>query len=331
MSVVHGRPHFSIGFVAALAALTACSQPPTPPDAFGVDGALFDVQARDVPTREEGIDAEVADAADAATDAVTTRDAGVDAATDANVVNPCDSVVDLNMVGTVTGATTTYSGSNTAAPAAGSIPGVCVFDVASEVVFRFTTSTESHLRVSTTNPGTPQAFDSVAWMIDRCSPSNTALGCSDDSAPGDRRSLFTTANLLPAGSTVFIVVAGYSPPRPSYHVVDQFELSVTEIEEVSLGGSCDLGGVANVCEAHSHCLGDASSATCVRDGTRGGRCNAAPPGCDPGLGCNGDRLSATTRCVTELPRGAHCDPTMQTNVCVAGTICNDLGAGPTCL
>jgi len=242
---------------------------------------------------------------------------------DATLPDPCGAaaVIDLNVEGTTSGATTSYTGTNVGTPSASAIPGDCLLNVGNDVALSYQTATDTHLRVSTANPGTTLTFDTVAWMIDRCDPAGTSLGCSDDWAPGDRRSKFTTLDLVHAHTRVYIMVAGVTPPRTGLDATGTFALTVTEIPEAADGASCDVNAVDNVCSSHSHCIGTTTAATCTPDGTLGGRCRIAFPGCDTGFACYGDRLSDASRCVPEIPIGGTCDPAGMMNICVSGSRC----------
>ncbi|MEI8257593.1 MAG: hypothetical protein WCJ30_18110, partial [Deltaproteobacteria bacterium] len=317
---------------------TGCQTRPPAPDASHGDAAPYDSGPVDaVPRRDLAPPPDAANAADAgdALDVAPLYDVPMPIdhpRLDATLPDPCAAalVIDLNAEGTTSGATTSYTGTNEGAPPASAIPGDCVLDVGHDVALRYVTATSAHLRVSTANPGTASTFDTVAWVIDRCDPSATSLGCSDDWAPGDRRSRFTTVERVAAGATVYVLVAGVTPPRPDLVETGTFALTVTEVPEVSDGARCDLTTVADVCASRSHCLGDLAAATCVPDGSHAGRCHTVLPACDPGLGCNGDRLSTATRCVPEVPFGGSCDPTGRANVCAAGTRCLASSSGAAC-
>lgn len=336
----HGTRSLQLAFFST--ALVACTQRPPAPDVSYNDVAIANDAdggtVTDSPIAIDSVGSDVTDvidgsvAPDAADSTTPDGDASVAPADVAPLPDPCASasIIDLSAVGNQVGPTTTYSGTTAGLPMASAIPGVCVFTVGYEVALRYTTSSNAHLRISTANPGTPATFDTVVWLLDHCDAAGSSLGCADDSVPGDRRSTFTTTGAVAAGTQVFIIVAGFTPPHPGFVETGAFELSVTEVPESAAGMACDPAGLTSVCQADAHCLSDTTPATCIQDGSPGGRCRPVFPGCNTGYGCNGDRLSETTRCLPQIPSGGSCDPSMQMNVCPPGLICVDIGAGPRC-
>jgi hypothetical protein len=326
-------------FFVAAAALSACQSTNNQPDVTYEDTTRpSDVTSNDGDGGNVSPDADGSVATDAgdtggmvgdATDTVVVPD-GSDVTVPDGITpdagpgaDPCASgaLIDLATAGSRSGATTTYTGSSASTPAAGVIAGECASTVTHEVALRYVPATTSYLRISTVNAGTPTTFDTVAWLLNACSPTGTFEGCNNDVSPTDRRSTFTTAATAAMGTPVFIFVAGFSPTRTGFTDSGAFQLTVTEVPLGTVGGACDPMGVTSVCPSSSHCLSDSGSPICVADGSMGGRCLMTLPACNSGLGCNGDRLSTTTRCVPEIPAGGTCDPTMRTNVCATGLSC----------
>lgn len=84
---------------------------------------------------------------------------------------------------------------------------------------------------------------------------------------------------------------------------------------VAAGATCDPSSVSSVCVSGSVCAGSPGMYRCQLDGTLGGRCRAAAPRCDTGLGCG------TDRCVPTVAAGAACDPARTANVCADASSC----------
>jgi len=205
-------------------------------------------------------------------------------------------------------------------PMAGLANGSCATSFAGDssanhvVVFRYTVQTDSHLLVSTDDPGTGADMDTIVWLLTACTASGTELACDDDGGAGVT-SRATTAAEVTAGTTVFVAVASYTDTTPG-----DFALVVQEIQPHATGEECSDTGL---CVAGDSCLendaGDMSF--CVTDGTDAGQCRLAAPFCDAGLGCTEAMPEADFpgTCQTLIPLGDVC--TSERFVCVPGATC----------
>ncbi len=84
---------------------------------------------------------------------------------------------------------------------------------------------------------------------------------------------------------------------------------------IAAGATCDPSSSSSVCVSGSICVGSPGMYRCQPDGAVGGRCRAAVPRCDTGLGCGADR------CLPTVAAGAACDPARMANVCADTTSC----------
>ncbi len=84
---------------------------------------------------------------------------------------------------------------------------------------------------------------------------------------------------------------------------------------IAAGATCDPSSASSVCVSGSICVGSPGMYRCQPDGAVGGRCRAAAPRCDAGLGCGADR------CLPVVAAGAACDPAQTANVCADATTC----------
>jgi len=242
--------------------------------------------------------------------------------------NPCaaEAVLDLNAAGTRDGETTRYTGNNLSVPAASVLPSACVPTAGHQVVLRYVPRASTRLRISTDNAGTGATFDTVVYVQRMCAPAGgdagprDSLGCNDNGAatgsPRRHASALTT-ELVTMGQAVYIVVAGYlstsGQPISGFVPRDTFELSVTELASVAVGGTCDQYGQTNSCVAESHCFSTNGTSTCRAYAAIGAACNSTDAPCAPGNTCvalQGDTMSicrangtATgTPCLSAAPR-----------------------------
>ncbi|MBK6535653.1 MAG: hypothetical protein IPF99_40830 [Deltaproteobacteria bacterium] len=220
-------------------------------------------------------------------------------------------MIDLNMMGMRTGGTTRITRSNTTTPRNGTLRASCQGNTVGQVAFRYTPTAAGRLAISTDNAGTmPVAFDTVAWALSTCAPSvgdagTGNLGCDDDSGSDPRglSSRFVTSAPVAAGTPIFIIVAGYGSATTS---TGTFELSVTEVATVAVGGMCDTAGQTSVCATGATCVGGSATTpgTCTAEGALNGACRAT------GMACDG------------------CEPANTTTVCATGSSCVDRRALP---
>ncbi|MDP3279060.1 MAG: hypothetical protein Q8Q09_27965 [Deltaproteobacteria bacterium] len=259
------------------------------------------------------------------------------------------AIEDLNMLGMVAGDTLRYTGNNNMA---NEMPGVgaqtsaaiqglngCAFRTAYQRVFAYRATTNTVLRISTTNAATTPGFDTTLLVYSMPCPATATnqaralLACNDDdqSFDGDDRritSSVVTLRKVMAGSTVYISVGGFVPVMGARNTEGErgtFELSVQELSLVAANGMCDPRRLTNACDDAFTCVGDtltSPTGRCVADGTAAGAgCNAgactAPLMCDP----------ETSRCQTvNVPNGMPCDPF---RICGTTSSCVSLQRGST--
>ena len=294
------------------------------------DAGPFDTGVRDTGVRDTGV-------RDTGPIDTGVRDTGP--ADTGPAYDPCAmaSVIDLNMAGTRSGETTSYTGSNAMVGATAPLRSPCGTTVGYEVVLRYTPRATSRLRVSTNNDGTAAHLDTVGGAQPACSSLPTGhagLGCNDDtgSAPRTLASTFTTSANVTAGTALFIVVAGY---RSATTPTGTFALTVTELVPAMAGAMCDPRVTSPPpCADGLTCIataGSTTAGTCVADGTAGGRCRATGTACDMGLACSGSATSTASRCRASVAVGAACDPARVTSLCATGSSCVTANGASTCV
>lgn len=203
-----------------------------------------------------------------------------------------------------------------------------------QLVYRYVMRATAALHASTANPGTAATFDTVLNLTAVCAPTAGALACNDDVSAMETRSTASTRTLRPAGSVVYVVVGGYTPPLSGSLPFGNFELTLREVPPVATGATCSA---MDVCAAGAHCVvaTAATTATCVADGTLNARCRMTGSACDDGLGCtvlmpNGevsdDGLGV---CRSLAAVSAPCGRTAAGPLCVDGAAC--VQVGPTML
>ena len=226
----------------------------------GTDVSTMDVTATDSGTDVTGSDTTIVDVVPVDVVDVVPVDAGGDASTsDAMPSGLCDGAINLNTAGTVSGSTTSYSGSNASAPMmAALLPTDCTTETGRQIVHTYTTTARGALRISTVDSAT--SFDTVALAVDGCSTTAAALGCNDDSASTKTGESEFTTGILPAGTTVVILVGGYDSTAPD---TGSYALHVTQIAEVAVGGTCDPTQAMNRCVAGSSCTTGTAGSTCT--------------------------------------------------------------------
>ncbi len=255
-------------------------------------------------------------------------------------------VENLNTLGTQAGDTTTLTSDNNMAPANPALGvqvpgalqtnGACAFKIGHQRVFSYTAHTNSVLRVSTTNPGTSPAFDTVVVILPNTQCPRTLrqiLGCNDDDPAFtlDQRHISSTSVAIApvmANATVLIALGGFVPvmgARNEAREMGNFELTVQELTAVAADGVCDRRRLTNAC-------GD--GLTCVSDAwpSDAGHCRAngsvAGAECDSSGACSGAGLTCDTNsgiCLAQVTTaGTACDPYHQ---CDTGLSCVTIEAG----
>jgi len=312
---------------------------PTFPDrGFPADEGTPEV---DVPRPDAGRDAGNMDSGARDTGVIDTgtRDVGIDTGPvdTGPPYDPCSaaSVIDLNMVGTLTGQTTTYAGTNAATGASAPLRSPCSTSAAYEVAFRYTPRAATRLRVSTNADGTAAGLDTIVWAQAACATlasGDMGLGCNDDSGdpPRTLASTFTTAAAVTAGTPLYIVVAGY---RSASTPTGSFALSVTEVVPAMAGGACDPRDTM-ACVTGLRCVPTGTSTTmgtCIADGAAGGRCRSAGLSCDMGLTCSGVVTATTSRCRATVAVGMACDLAGTGDPCITASTCLTVMGNTTCV
>lgn len=312
------KMRWGLGSMALLAA-AACSPPPV--------------------TNDGGSDVSTSDATEGGAD--VTADAGPQC----NRI-PLES---LDTLGTRTGTTTRYTGDNMSAnesPMVGAqtnstIQGVrgCAFRMAYQRVFSYTAMTDSVLKVSTSNMGTSQSFDTTVLVYSSPCPVTATtqnrglLGCNDDDLAfdGDQRrttSSTVTARKITAGTTVYISVGGFVPVSGTRNAEGErgaFELTVEELPVVADGMACDARRLSNACGDDSTCVGSSFTSptgTCRANGTVAGAACAAGACTGAGLTCN----TTNGFCEATVADGMPCNPFAQ---CGPNSTCVGLQRGLT--
>ena len=143
----------------------------------------------------------------------------------------CGSSVDLNDPAkvTVNGAVTLYSGDTTTSmlvnlgsPSCGTNSNVKPAVDIPTVVHRYRLGNKpAGLLVETIDIG-GNLNDPILWAYLSCFDTGNELGCDDDLGPGTYSVM--SLGVLPAGTTVFIVISGYHPPDKG-----PYQLKITEI------------------------------------------------------------------------------------------------------
>lgn len=240
----------------------------------------------------------------------------------------CTTPIDLNTAGTAlaTGTGRTITADNTSAPVA------ALADVAdgscsggsgvSEVVFSYTTQTAGHLVASTDDAATTAGLDTIVWILDGCSTTANELACNDDGGTIDPDGLTSVAlsdTTVPAGTTVFIVVAGYDGADVT---TGSFVLTVSELAPHGANEVCDATNY--FCVDGYTCLRDAGGADtghCLADGGDNGLCRTAAPFCDTGLQCSETAPTADNTGVCQMPIASGDVCTDTHFVCAPGNTC----------
>ncbi len=228
-----------LGFVAAFALLAACSPPVTTDDAGddvqgGMDGGGGDVVApRDV--RADVRDVQRPDVPPP----------------DVVVIDPCEAsrVVDLSPMMPAADGAIHVMGDNSAASMMGAIVAGCTGggEASYQVAYRYTMRTTARLNISTANPGTAMALDTVIFAANMCARGAMVYpgSCNDDIAMGNLRSTATSTAAIPMGTQVFIIVGGYTGPGETMFQ-GPFELTVREVGGTPTDGGMPEGGTTDV-------------------------------------------------------------------------------------
>jgi hypothetical protein len=340
-----------------LAALSAACGSPTPSgDAGPSDGGTSDVVTSDGTGGSEG-------------------GGGGDGGALCNRV----AIEDLGALGMRMGDTLRYTGSNMSANESptvgpqsnGQIQGLngCQFRAAYQRVFSYTATADAVLRISTSNMGTSEGFDTTLLVYSApCPATATAqnralLGCNDDDLAfdGDNRrttsSVVTNAKVM-RGQTVYIGVGGFVPVSGARNMPGErgtFELSVQELPVVADGMACDARRLTNACDTNSTCVGDtftSPTGRCRANGSAagalcatGGMCTGAGLSCNEetgfcestgvadGMPCNPFSQCGDSSTCVSLQRGLP-SGVCRANGSVVGARCNAMGAcgaGLTCV
>jgi hypothetical protein len=256
-----------------------------------------------------------------------------DAMSDAGPLCNRVPIEDLESLGTRSGSTLRYTGDNNSAseqPTVGAQSNAaiqrlngCAFRMAYQRVFAYTATQDAVLKISTSNMGTAQSFDTALLVYSAPCPATQAaqnralLGCNDDdlSFDGDDRrtsSTVVTHRVIRRGTTVYISLGGFVPvsgPRNPEGERGAFELTVEELPVLTDGMPCDVRRQRNACGDDSTCVPSTFTSltgTCRANGSvAGAECAAGAMCTGAGLECN----TQTGFCeATGVPDGMPCDP-----------------------
>ena len=268
-------------------------------------------------------------------------DGGVDAALDGPATPTCRGVAveDLERLGTRTGASLQYVGSNamsTATETMGLQPNTtelsarCPQRMVQGRVFRYTTRSAGALVVSTSQPMTSDTFDTLLFVapVAACGAALGDFVCNDNNPllPMTAANPYASrvgTRLLPAGAAVLIAVGGRLQSSGTYATNRQprgtFELVVREVPALADGASCHPRGLEGACAAGSSCAPAASGSQCARDGSAAGASCGPMNTCAAGLACD----AARGVCYRTLADGARCE--------FAADALSRCGSGSTCV
>ncbi len=202
----------------------------------------------------------------------------------------------------------------------GNLPASCTGGTqAATVVYTYTMRSTAYLVASTDYTGSAMALDTILAILPTCSVSAVPIACNDDNGfDGNYLSTAATAAPVPMGTTVYIVVAGYSGAGV---MTGAFNLGVKEVTGTAVGTTC---GEFDACVTNSDCLSSMTDAThyvCVAEGAQGGYCTGtAGTTCNAGLTCS----SSSQTCVAMAASGASCDAAGEYYACTAGSSCSPL-------
>jgi hypothetical protein len=267
---------------------------------------------------------------------------GHDAGPSMALTGSCMMPVDLATAGMAltTGTGRTIRGNNTMAsamPVTGLAQPSCATDTSMmppvsaagyTVVFQYHVTQTAFVEATTDDMNTDANLDTVVWILDGCSDTAMELACNDDDANG-RQSDAVSAHTVMAGSTVYIMVAGYSPPTTAdWTNQGAFQLTVRELVPHAAGDACD--------QANRYCVDGyacvptgpmAMTGTCNAYGTDNAPCNLMAPFCNMGLQCSTAMPSAADQGVCQVPIAAGMPCTADHFVCVTGATCiADMGS-----
>lgn len=267
---------------------------------------------------------------------------GHDAGPSMALSGTCMMPVDLATAGTALtmGTGRTIRGNNTMAPAmpmTGLAQPSCATDTSMmppvsaagyTVVFQYHVTETAYIEATTDDMNSDANLDSIVWILDGCSDTAMELACNDDDDNG-RLSDAVTAAAVPAGSTVYIMVAGYSPPTTADWTDNgAFQLTVRELVPHMAGEACDI--------ANPYCVDGyacvpagpmATTGTCNAFGTDNAPCNLMAPFCGTGLQCSTAMPSAADQGVCQVPIAAGMPCTADHFVCATGATCiADMGS-----
>ena len=227
----------------------------------------------------------------------------------------CAVPIDIDADGTplAMGTGRRITGSNASAPAgvmAGLLNAECATgsdgsNATNEVVFSYTMQSNAYLSVTTADSATTMGMDTIVWVLDGCSATAAELACNDD-AGGELTSRALSSAMIPMGTEVFIVVAGYDGADVA---TGTFGLVVSELAPHAAGEACDADNF--YCVAGHTCIVDEGSTDtghCLADGADRGLCRTTAPFCDSGLGCTNPMPTAddTGQCQMPIATGAAC-------------------------
>jgi len=306
---------------------------------------------------------------------------GTDVPRDTGSGPTCNNVAfeDLAMLGMRQGAVTRYTGNNNMARMSSTaglqVPsafqGLCNFSTTYQRVFRYTMQGTATLRVSTSNPGTSEGFDTTLQVLARniCTyQAGLVYACNDDdptlpTTATNRVTSRLNSGVIMAGQVVTIAVGGFHNAMGGGATEPQgtFELTVEEVPPIADGAACQRDNSTGSCGPTSSCVGAdllSDSGMCRPNGSAPGtpcRSGSGAMPCDMGLACDTgrgfcyrvaandqpcerfadawNRCDVSSTCVNLQPGGIR--GVCRAHGTAAGTACNTMsacpGTGLTCL
>lgn len=227
----------------------------------------------------------------------------------------CAMPIDIDTDGTALtmGTGRRITASNASAPAGvmtGLLNGSCAGTAAdsnatNEIVLHYTMQSNAYLSVTTEDAATAMDMDTIVWVLDACTATATEIACNDDAGAGLTSTALSGA-MVPMGTELFIVVAGYAGADVA---TGDIGVVVTELTPHAAGEACDATNFFCV-DGHT-CIVDEGSMTtghCLADGSDRGLCRVTAPFCDTGLGCTNPMPTAddTGQCQMPIATGDAC-------------------------
>lgn len=192
-------------------------------------------------------------------------------------------------------------------------------DPTQPVVLSYTMQTAAYLVATTEDDATTEGLDTVVWILDGCSAAATVLACNDDYGDVNVLSRAASDTILPAGTEVFVVVAGYDGAELP---AGTFGLQIREIQPHAANEACDADNY--FCVDDHTCLLDEGSETmghCLADGSDFGLCRTTGTACDGALVCTNATPTEEDPGTCQVPLEGNAACTERHSLCVEGFSC----------